>query len=418
MEAVLVYQEYFLKKKKNIESLLGHFKQMGEKVAVWGAGQRGLAFLQVYDPQQNYIAYVYDIDEKRYGDSLITGHKIVSYKECYADVVLVMNCLYEMDIRETLQREGINTAIINIDTLILGDLQLEDVITPGGLDLQPVRNIKMAALTILYHPTDKTIQNLNSYAAQFEKIYIYDNTETPTSDIQDKLLLLKNAVYISEGENKGLSKVINQICRLAVKEGFDWLITFDQDSRPLDGMVPQMAAFANSAMCSDSIGLIAPNILGKEIVHYDIYCTYFDKVFQSGAMHSLKAWDMVGGYDEKLFIDQVDYEYCVRMRLSGYKIIKINNAYMEHNLDDDEVEIQWQEGHKVYINKYSPMRYYHILKNNLYLYDKYQSRDKIYALECENNIKNIRKNAKYDNHREENEKALRQAETDYREQQI
>ena len=39
-------------------------------------------------------------------------------------------------------------------------------------------------------------------------------------------------------------------------------------------------------------------------------------------------FDKIGGFDEKLFIDGVDFDFCIRMRKAGYGILRSNNVYL------------------------------------------------------------------------------------------
>ena len=217
--------------------------------------------------------------------------------------------------------------------------------------------------------------------------------------------------------NDGIAKAINITGKMAIKAGMDWLVTFDQDSYAEKRMFEQMKKYANSSLCSNDIGIIAPSCsYNTREIHgnYSMYYSYFDKVMQSGAMNNLSILETTGGYDENLFIDQVDYEYCVRIRLFGYKIIKINNALLKHNVNDENVEIKNIDGCKIYINKYSGSRYYYIYRNNRYLARKYQDKDDIYFLECEKNLCNIVKNLEYDNDIEIKRRAIEIAERDYK----
>ena len=39
-----------------------------------------------------------------------------------------------------------------------------------------------------------------------------------------------------------------------------------------------------------------------------------------------------------MFIDEVDFEYCARCIVNGYKIVKVNNAVLMHNMQDINVK--------------------------------------------------------------------------------
>ena len=80
----------------------------------------------------------------------------------------------------------------------------------------------------------------------------------------------------------------------------------------------------------------------------------------------------IGMYDEKLFIDGVDYEYCFRMRKAGYLIVQCANAKLKHAPAETRT-LKW--GNYI-IFKYgvaSPLRYYYQARNLLYIAIRYKS---------------------------------------------
>lgn len=66
------------------------------RIAIWGAGGKGSSFLNCYDKGHQYISYVIDTNEKRWGEHMETGHEICSFENCMdqVDVVIIMNRLY------------------------------------------------------------------------------------------------------------------------------------------------------------------------------------------------------------------------------------------------------------------------------------------------------------------------------------
>ena len=50
MEDIKIYENYFMEKYGVINSILEYYYQNGKTMAVWGAGLRGKAFLNIFDP--------------------------------------------------------------------------------------------------------------------------------------------------------------------------------------------------------------------------------------------------------------------------------------------------------------------------------------------------------------------------------
>lgn len=271
----------------------------------------------------------------------------------------------------------------------------------------------IAALVIVYNYDASIVENILSYSGQVKKVFIVDNSDAAHAN-RSIFNKIENTEYWSAGENIGISMAINLTAKKAIEEGFNWLITFDQDSVAEEAMIDKMKAFILRYEKQD-IGILAP-VIKSSFIRFKKLKTefsYFDSVIQSGALHNLVAFEEVQGYDEKLFIDQVDIEYCIRLRTYGYKIIKLNDTVLVHNVNDEKVKLLYIDGRKYFVDKYSPMRYYYIIRNNLYCKHKYRKKDKVYALECKNAIIVLKETLRYDNNKKEKRKAVRRAYTDY-----
>lgn len=415
MEAAEIYRAYFGKKYSVISGVLQYYKESGKKIALWGAGLRGKAFLEIFDPGCSVIDFVYDIDSKKYGTVLKFGHRIVDYRERRADVVVVANTVLEFEIVHTLRASGSEPEMINLDNIILGDLDIDEIIVHRKPDLKPVRDVKICALVIGYHPGSEVVEHISSYSRGVDYLYFYDNSEKRNKELEDSLSKMENAEYIFKGENLGLCVPINEAFYLAREREMDWLITFDQDSVADAGMISRMREFANSSECNGSIAIIAPSVneIDRSMGVKSRYYTYYDRVIQSGAMHRLAAIEKIGPYNEDLFIDEVDYEYCVRCRMQGYHIVKLDHALLMHNRLDDGVERKLVNGKMIRINKYSPMRYYYRYRNALYCYDKYWDVDPIYGLDCLSTIETLNNMVNYDDDSETKLRAMEKAKRDY-----
>lgn len=415
MEDIEIYERYFRQKYDVITEIISCYIQEEKKIAIWGAGLRGRAFLNVFDPDCEKLTYVFDKDEKKHGTVLETGHQIVDFQKYNADVIIVVNSKLEYKILGTLKDAKKKAQILNIDNIILGNLSVNDILFPRELNEEAIRDVKVAATVILYNPANDIIKNIKSYCEDLDKLYVHDNSVKKNIDVEHAICELTNAEYYFAGENQGLCVPFNCYYKKAIEEGMDWFITFDQDSVAGKGMISKMKQFANSELCDEKIGIIAPTINDSngENIQQDMYYTYADRVIQSGAMHRLDMMKRVGEYDENLFIDEVDFEYCARCRSKGYSIIKLNQAVLMHDCQDADIERKFVDGKMVYINKYSPLRYYYRYRNALYCYDKYHETDVIYGLECENTLKKVELALKYDDDLENKKKMIERAKYDF-----
>src|SRR3954467_15747776 len=90
--------------------------------------------------------------------------------------------------------------------------------------------MKIGAVVILYNPGEEVVDNIQSYLPYVEKVYVIDNSEKQREELVSKILSLPNVTYLSDGENKGIAVRLNHASIMAIAEGFEWLLTMDQDS--------------------------------------------------------------------------------------------------------------------------------------------------------------------------------------------
>lgn len=86
-----------------------------KKIVVWGAGSKGVMFLNLLQMQED-IEYIVDINPRKHGMFVAgTGQKIVPPKflqEYQPDVVIVMNSVYEDEIKSTCRELGLNSSFL------------------------------------------------------------------------------------------------------------------------------------------------------------------------------------------------------------------------------------------------------------------------------------------------------------------
>ncbi len=415
IDANKVYLEYFCKKKDLIINLIRQYKSSGKKVALWGAGKKGSALLEAIDPSNEFVICVFDKDKNKTGMRLKTGHEIKDYNKFMADVVLVANSVFELEVVHTLEKINPEINIINVDSIILGDLEEINILYKNKPDISKNKSNKICAVVVLYNPDESVIKNICSYSHELDKVFLYDNSTLKNIEVMNKLKEIEGVVFLGGNGNAGLPVAFNETAEIARKNGYTWMVTFDQDSVAENGMIKSMREYADSDACDNKVAIIAPvvNEIDYSKVVQKSYYTYFDKVIQSGAMHNLQIMEKINGYDENMFIDEVDNEYCTRCIVNGYKILKLNNALLMHNQQDEKVIKKFVDGTTVFINKFSPDRYYYRYRNALYCYYKYKYIYPLYALDCKNTIRKMNLQLKYDDNFRENNKAVKQAIKDY-----
>jgi rhamnosyltransferase len=230
--------------------------------------------------------------------------------------------------------------------------------------------MKIATLVILYQPKAELIYNIHSYINEVEKLYVVDNSEKVNADIRKELEISGfNFEYISNQRNLGIALALNQGAAAALNDGFDWLLTMDQDSHFYDN------SFFNAVRNfkdNSKVALFSPaythflNFTSQDSEYMDA-----EKSITSGSLINLSVWKSVAGFQDDLFIDEVDIEYCLRVRKKGYRIILFEHIYLIHEVGRRYKTRSPFTGKEFDRSEHMPFRYYYISRNILYVNFKY-----------------------------------------------
>lgn len=115
------YDKYYKTSEDIVLNFLRDMRKQKKQIAIWGAGQKGVDFLNYFDPKQQEIKYVIDQDEKKWGKRTETGHEIVSLEQIknMIDVILIMNKNYSQGIYQEIQKTGAELTVVNLDTYLI-----------------------------------------------------------------------------------------------------------------------------------------------------------------------------------------------------------------------------------------------------------------------------------------------------------
>jgi rhamnosyltransferase len=237
---------------------------------------------------------------------------------------------------------------------------------------------KLAGVIVTYCPDKKELEkNIHSYLHSLDVLYVIDNTgnENPALAAVIKSISSK-IVYIANNENTGIGAALNKAATAALAGGYTWLLTMDQDSYFVEEqLMGYQKVFFTSFFHRTDIAVLAPSYVKKRIFESTASDAYKEvkAVITSGSLIQLEIWDRLKGFEEKLFIDEVDHEYCYRAIQQGYHVILLPNIYFEHSLGTMR-----QAGYFGPIARrnrriYPPARVYFMVRNYLYVRKKYRS---------------------------------------------
>lgn len=234
--------------------------------------------------------------------------------------------------------------------------------------------MEVAAVCVLYNPDiDLIKKNLDSIICQVKELWFIDNSETQggiKNHICDKY---ERIHYCWLGENKGIAYALNEGCKLAQKIGYKWVLTLDQDSMLPSSCIEQYIKTITD-YSDEKIGIVTCDIKCCEddmhLSPQSRIIEHVDLCWTSGALTNLNAFMEVGGFNNELFIDAVDYAFCLALRDAGYSILKNNLITLQHQLGCTK-SYKFRSQHLFFITNHNYIRRYYITRNYLWLSHEY-----------------------------------------------
>ncbi len=241
----------------------------------------------------------------------------------------------------------------------------------------------VAGITVFNPEEDRLIDNINATLLQVDKLYIVDNASNNTEAIKQKLSENEKIVLIENKENLGVATALNQMCERAISDGADFILTLDQDSLPEPDIIEKYSEY----LSDEEIGLYTPTFADDneaQIISSESEprFTYVERCNTSASLVRLSAYKKVGGFDDIMFIDCVDFDFCTLLLENGYKILRVNGAVLHHRLGEaKEVRFFMPIGRILGIKKlnkpfytynHSPLRTYYYARNIRYYVAKHK----------------------------------------------
>ncbi len=227
--------------------------------------------------------------------------------------------------------------------------------------------MKLMAVVVLYHPQPTVIDNIKTYLDDVDQLLVLDNSEKAQEkgSMAQACSALPHSRYVAFGDNMGMAYALNYALQLA--NSYDYLLTMDQDSSFPTGMVQRYKETVNH-FPDKTVAMFGGNYDHKTS---DKPFKYEKKIITSGAMLNVSMAKELGGFDEQLFIDEVDSEFCYRARQHGQKIVMLYDIQFDHELGELKEEINIFGNKKMCVGCHEPLRMYYIMRNKVYVMKRY-----------------------------------------------
>ncbi|GAB3998163.1 glycosyltransferase family 2 protein [Spirosoma daeguense] len=218
--------------------------------------------------------------------------------------------------------------------------------------------MKIAGVVVLYN-NPKIVQNIETYLSQIDTLFIVDNSDIFQEPLINELKRKPAVQYIQNAGNQGIAQALNQAAERAIDQGYDYLLTMDDDSGAPTNMIVEMMQFIESQPSPNQIGILSA-AHARSTYHTDKPTAVF-YTMTSGNLLNLKAYQAVGSFREDFFIDHVDHDYGLRLGKAGYTIIELPGIHL--------YQLVGEPGKKWGVNYVSrqPVRQYYMVRNGLIL---------------------------------------------------
>lgn len=225
----------------------------------------------------------------------------------------------------------------------------------------------IGAVIVLYNPNLDLLQkNINSIKKQVKYLILCDNSDDLIikNDLKKKYSDLYN--YIDNKGNKGIAYALNRAIEFCIQKEIKWLLTLDQDSICPNSIIKNYKKYISI----NKIGIICCatnyNDITLDIGKNDY--EYIKQCITSASLVNVEICKKLGGYDENMFIDLVDFEYCHRLINNNYKILRTNEVILNHQLGD--LKLKKMPFKYIHVGNHNSIRKYYIARNTIYLHKK------------------------------------------------
>lgn len=219
----------------------------------------------------------------------------------------------------------------------------------------------LAGITLYEPDAHRLLENIEAILPQVDKLICVDNGSKNINEIKDRIYWKYPQVEIIEnGENLGIAKALNQMFEYAETNGYEWVLTLDQDSVCPSNLMKEYKKYLHL----ENVGVLSPKMVDrnfeKEVKTENLY-DYIDKCITSASLTSVDTWKKVGGFWEYLFIDFVDHDFCAKCIENKTSIIRVNSVELLHELGNG-VHHNFL-GRRVTALNHSPFRKYYMVRN-------------------------------------------------------
>lgn len=229
-------------------------------------------------------------------------------------------------------------------------------------------------------PTFRPDQDVSAHVAQVarqvdEVVVVDDGSGADASSLLDALAA-DGVQVLRLDRNSGIAAALNAGVRAALARDAEFVLTVDQDTVLPEGYIDTAIAVFERANPVTRIGIVCVDAVnGAPALPTWTSPEGFGLVpeaIQTGFVISRECLEVAGLFDERLVIDCVDTEYCLRVRDRGFRIAVARGTDIRHSIGRRAelrpfgIPMRHRPSGRIATYQYhSPFRRYYIARNNI-----------------------------------------------------
>jgi len=241
-----------------------------------------------------------------------------------------------------------------------------------------------AAVVVGFNPDIAVLSRLlKTLSLQVDALILVDNGGSGSLNELEEFRKV-NLIYLNLEGNKGLGAALNVGIGVAIERGAEFVALFDQDSAPPGQLISKLLeSHRRLAESGVDCAAVSPvffdrredtknyfpfyrEIDGKITSTYPSNSTErlvpADTLITSGMLVKAKVWKEGGTFDEGIFVDYTDTEWCFRVRHQGH--VLYGNLDIEMGHAPSDAPPARLAGFSFF--RYSPVRRYYYFRNTIF----------------------------------------------------
>ena len=243
---------------------------------------------------------------------------------------------------------------------------------------------ELVAVVVTFHPGAEVAANLHALRREAEAIVVIDNGSDAADLASLRAVCAEMGATLHEnGENLGIATALNQGVAHARREGAQWVLLFDQDSCVTAGFAQAILAEFRASRWGERLCVLMPryrDLRTGEWLPVPRGREGLDLATTSGSLTPMRVFDRFGGFTDELFIDQVDYDFSLRVRAAGGVLDEAPAAVLLH-APGQPVPVTVFGRRLCASADYSPVRRYYQERNRVWMVRRYGWRFPRFALQ-------------------------------------